>query len=117
MSGTLCEKCDRSFGPLERQCIWTRKNLPVQGWEAKPTIQSYEVLRCPKYLPDRGERKKMERRQKRHCVECRWLEKRKNDLVWVCIFDVFDKRIHAPCKQAACERFEDKTEDIWAKAK
>lgn len=40
-------------------CSWSNELIPVEGWEAIPTklgkhVESYVVLKCPKYKPHRG---------------------------------------------------------------
>ena len=40
-------------------CSWSNDLIPVEGWEAIPTklgksVESYVVLKCPKYRPHRG---------------------------------------------------------------
>lgn len=59
---TLCEVCENACGG----CSWSEKNVqkPVEGWDAirndilphgyySEPIESYVVLACPKYVPDR----------------------------------------------------------------
>lgn len=59
-SKTICWTCQNACGG----CSWSKSFLPVEGWEAEPhtlyandsghaPVQSYEVLCCPEYLPDR----------------------------------------------------------------
>lgn len=58
-SRTLCWDCRNAvFG-----CSWSKHFIPVEGWDATPHmlyardkahggVQSYEVHRCPQYVPD-----------------------------------------------------------------
>lgn len=59
---TLCEICGNACG----HCSWSQKNVqkPVEGWEAirndimphgkgAEQVESYVVLSCPEYEPDR----------------------------------------------------------------
>lgn len=58
-SRTLCWDCRNAvFG-----CSWRKHFIPVEGWDATPHmlyvrdkahggVQSYEVHRCPQYVPD-----------------------------------------------------------------
>lgn len=58
-SRTICWDCQNAvFG-----CSWSKDFVPVEGWDATPTllyandkvhgpVQSYEVNRCPQYIPD-----------------------------------------------------------------
>ena len=59
-SKTICWTCQNACGG----CSWSKSFIPVEGWEAEPAmlyakdkahggVQSYEVLRCPEYIPDR----------------------------------------------------------------
>ena len=58
-SKTICWDCQNAvYG-----CSWSKHFVPVEGWDATPTmlyakdkahggVQSYEVHRCPQYVPD-----------------------------------------------------------------
>lgn len=60
MKETICWKCANACGG----CDWSKKRAkPVDGWEAirrdlSRGIESYIVLSCPKFVPDRQEEKK-----------------------------------------------------------
>jgi len=62
---SLCQECRFSTG----LCSWSSKFVPVKGWRAIPTkvsigkqrgktmyVDSYRVLSCPKFEPERGRR-------------------------------------------------------------
>lgn len=64
-SETLCWRCRR---PGTSACEWDKSKgaLPVKGWTANPTIryggtrdetQSYYVISCPKFIPDKRRQK------------------------------------------------------------
>ena len=42
----ICGDCRRFMG-----CSWEREFVPVEGWEATPTKISYDVKRCPLFIP------------------------------------------------------------------
>lgn len=53
----LCWGCKKYING----CNWSRKGIPVDGWEAEPcsiklsvdqTIPSYKIKSCPEYEPD-----------------------------------------------------------------
>lgn len=54
---TLCWDCQRAIGG----CSWAHRGKPVEGWKAEPTIihesdgdfDSYLVVSCPKFKPDK----------------------------------------------------------------
>ena len=58
-SKTICWDCQNAvYG-----CSWSKHFVPVEGWDATPTmlyakdkahggVRSYEVHRCPQYVPD-----------------------------------------------------------------
>lgn len=60
MKDTLCWKCANACGG----CDWSKKRAkPVEGWEAIRRdlyngVESYIVLSCPQFIPDRQEEKK-----------------------------------------------------------
>lgn len=60
MKETICWKCANACGG----CDWSKKRAkPVDGWEAIRRdlyngVESYIVLSCPKFVPDRQEEKK-----------------------------------------------------------
>lgn len=60
MKETICWKCANACGG----CSWSQKRAkPVDGWEAIRRdlyrgIESYIVLSCPKFVPDRQDEKK-----------------------------------------------------------
>lgn len=58
----LCWSCQRVY---DRSCEWSSDFTPVPGWDATPTevrasrkgkpdliLSSYDITRCPKYIPD-----------------------------------------------------------------
>ena len=58
-SRTLCWDCRNALWG----CSWSKHFIPVEGWDATPhmlyawdrqhdQVQSYEVHRCPQYVPD-----------------------------------------------------------------
>ena len=53
---TLCWRCDNARG---NGCSWFRFYKPIEGWEAIPAVvddnETYTVLSCPEFKPDRGE--------------------------------------------------------------
>lgn len=58
---TICWKCGNAVPTTTGTgCSWSRKLVPVDGWEAKPTwkdgeIVSYCVINCPLFTPDTTE--------------------------------------------------------------
>ena len=54
---SLCWDCGRALGG----CSWSKRFKPVKGWEAEKTViqdvrgdcESYHVISCPRYRPDR----------------------------------------------------------------
>ena len=58
-SRTICWTCQNAV----LGCSWSKHFIPVEGWDATPTmlyakdkahggVRSYEVHRCPQYVPD-----------------------------------------------------------------
>lgn len=68
---TLCWGCEKACG----KCSWSKKFVPVEGWEAKPTTvyireetlpsgevkryytDSFDVYKCPEFEPLKGMKK------------------------------------------------------------
>lgn len=87
-ASTLCELCENACGG----CSWSEhgKQTPVEGWEAiridvicagradRKLEESYTVLACPEYVPDRyAERYPFDRdfAEKRAAFKLRTIEK------------------------------------------
>jgi predicted nucleic acid-binding Zn ribbon protein len=45
---SLCWDCQNACGG----CSWSRSFEPVEGWEAKPSEDSFFVINCPQFIPD-----------------------------------------------------------------
>ena len=55
---SLCWECYRSTHFKEFPCPWAHKFIPVDGWNATPTVRngggdSFLVKECPIYMKDR----------------------------------------------------------------
>lgn len=46
---TLCCWCGKFWGG----CSWSKDFIPVAGWTATPTIESYLITACPDFVADR----------------------------------------------------------------
>jgi predicted nucleic acid-binding Zn ribbon protein len=51
---TLCWTCQNACGG----CSWSRSFEPVEGWEAKPSADSFFVINCPQFIPDEVRKEK-----------------------------------------------------------
>lgn len=58
---TLCWDCARAYGGRDTGCSWSRRFVPVKGWDAEPTVmhagsagetESYCVRKCPEFVRD-----------------------------------------------------------------
>lgn len=45
---TLCWTCQNACCG----CSWSKSFTPVEGWEAKPSEDSFFVINCPQFIPD-----------------------------------------------------------------
>jgi hypothetical protein len=53
-NGQLCYICQKACGG----CSWSKRFVPVPGWDAKPTIikdkegyiSSYKINKCPEFV-------------------------------------------------------------------
>ena len=70
MNDTLCWECANAVPDLygKRGCTWSRRFEPVEGWVAKKVHKasydhvggdSYHVIKCPMFVQDRTEVKKI----------------------------------------------------------
>ena len=60
-AASLCWSCRKAAAPRDKKCSWARSFEPVKGWEARatvlmnnPSVQSFQVTKCPEFEPDRG---------------------------------------------------------------
>lgn len=53
--GTLCWGCAKA---CTSECSWSKDLIPVEGWTAEwgEINETYNVINCPEFVPDSGER-------------------------------------------------------------